>query len=426
MIALAAAVLRQWRLAAFFVFVLALESAVYRATTLVVHRDRPAVPRLEQLPANASYSSGHTAASIAVYCGTRAAAHLADREPRRRASRSGRSRSAIPIYVAFARMYRGMHHPLDVLGGVPRRDRRARRARLRLPRRRSCGRRRVSSRRGGDGMPKVAVIAHAGKTFGGGLLELRRVLEEHGVADPFWAEVPKSRKAPKQVERALDAGAELIFVWGGDGIVQRCLDAVAGTDVRRRDRPGGHREPVRLEPRHPAGHRARGRDRAARRAAQARRRPLQRRALRRHGRSRLRRRDDPRRGRRRSRTASGAPPTSGPARRTCAPSRSRRRSPSTAQPWYAGKASCILVGNVGHLFAGVEAFEDASPDDGRLERRRRHRGRHRADWARMLARTAVGHAPSVAVRPRDDGAAGSRSSSTARCSTSSTAATARR
>ena len=43
--------------------------ASYRATTLVVHRDRPSVPRLEHLPVNASYPSGHTAAAIAVYGG---------------------------------------------------------------------------------------------------------------------------------------------------------------------------------------------------------------------------------------------------------------------------------------------------------------------------------------------------------------------
>jgi undecaprenyl-diphosphatase len=115
--ALAAAVLRQWRLAGFFVFALALESAAYRTTTLVVHRDRPAVHRLEQLPVNASYFSGHTAAAIAVYCG--AALLLTSRIANRGARVAIWTVAVcIPIYVAFARMYRGMHHPLDVLGGL--------------------------------------------------------------------------------------------------------------------------------------------------------------------------------------------------------------------------------------------------------------------------------------------------------------------
>ena len=49
-------------------------------------------------------------------------------------------------------------------------------------------------------MTAVAVIAHAGKTFGGGLPELRRVLATEGVSDPLWCEVPKSKKAPREVE----------------------------------------------------------------------------------------------------------------------------------------------------------------------------------------------------------------------------------
>jgi hypothetical protein len=63
------------------------------------------------------------------------------------------------------------------------------------------------------------------------VLELRRVLEGEGVTEPFWCEVPKSRKAPAQVRRALDEGAELVFAWGGDGMVQRCVDVIAGSDV---------------------------------------------------------------------------------------------------------------------------------------------------------------------------------------------------
>jgi diacylglycerol kinase family enzyme len=60
-------------------------------------------------------------------------------------------------------------------------------------------------------------------------------------------------------------------------------------------------------------------------------------------------------------------------------------------PWYAGAASCILVGNVGRLFGGVEVFEDARPDDGRLEVGVVNADGI-ADWVRTLARTAVGHA----------------------------------
>jgi diacylglycerol kinase (ATP) len=80
-------------------------------------------------------------------------------------------------------------------------------------------------------MPRVAVVAHAGKSFGGGLAELREVLAREGSADPLWYEVAKSRKAPKYARRAMTHGAEVIFVWGGDGMVQRCIDAVAGTEA---------------------------------------------------------------------------------------------------------------------------------------------------------------------------------------------------
>ena len=115
--ALVALVAKHWRLAGFLLFALAVESGSYRATTLVVHRDRPGVHRLENLPVDASYPSGHTAASIAVYWG------LALLITSRITSRGARIAiwsvaSLIPVFVAFSRMYRGMHHPIDVAGGV--------------------------------------------------------------------------------------------------------------------------------------------------------------------------------------------------------------------------------------------------------------------------------------------------------------------
>jgi diacylglycerol kinase family enzyme len=78
---------------------------------------------------------------------------------------------------------------------------------------------------------KVAVVAHSGKSLGGGLSELRSVLKRRGIDRLRWREVPKSRKAPKQVRKAIDWGAELIFVWGGDGMAQRTIDAAAGSDT---------------------------------------------------------------------------------------------------------------------------------------------------------------------------------------------------
>ena len=116
-IALVCAVLRRWRIAAFVVFALGVEVASYRVTTLVVHSHRPRVARLENLPVNASYPSGHTAAAIAVYGGL---ALLIASMLRPGAARALPWAFAVALvaFVALSRMYRGMHHPLDVGGGI--------------------------------------------------------------------------------------------------------------------------------------------------------------------------------------------------------------------------------------------------------------------------------------------------------------------
>ncbi len=79
-------------------------------------------------------------------------------------------------------------------------------------------------------MKRVAVIAHSKKTIGGGLPELRRRLEELEL-DPMWYEVSSSSKAGKRAREAAKENADLVLVWGGDGSVQRCIDALAGTGV---------------------------------------------------------------------------------------------------------------------------------------------------------------------------------------------------
>ena len=238
---------------------------------------------------------------------------------------------------------------------------------------------------------KVAVVAHAGKTLGGGLPELRRVLEAAGVADPFWREVPKSRKAPAQIRRALDEGAELLIAWGGDGMVQRCVDVLAGSDAALAIIPAGTANlfatnlglPTDIEAAVAAGlHGARrrvdlGRFNGERFAVMA-------------GAgfdaAMIRDAGD---GGLKERLGRAAYVWTGSENLRSKPFRADIRVDDAT--WYKGKASCILLGNVGKLVGGLEAFEDAHPDDGRLEL-----GVVTAEgpleWGRMIARTALGTA----------------------------------
>ena len=110
-------IMRRWLLAAFVLFVVAVESGTYRATSLIVERERPEVERLESLPVDASYPSGHTAAAVALYGGLLLllASRFDSAVIRVGAVVLG---VAIPLFVAWARMYRGMHHFSDVVAGL--------------------------------------------------------------------------------------------------------------------------------------------------------------------------------------------------------------------------------------------------------------------------------------------------------------------
>lgn len=117
LIAIVCLFMRRWLIAAFAVFVLAVESATYRVTSIAVPRDRPSVHRLEGLEVDASYPSGHTAASVAVYAGlvllltSRFTSSL-------KKALAWTAAILVVSFVALSRMYEGMHHPLDVAGGV--------------------------------------------------------------------------------------------------------------------------------------------------------------------------------------------------------------------------------------------------------------------------------------------------------------------
>jgi undecaprenyl-diphosphatase len=112
-----ALVMRKWRVAAFLLTAVAVEAATYRAVTLIIHRNRPDVHRLDVLPVNESFYSGHTGASVAVYCGL---AVLISSRIRNAFARTlcWAIAITIPLLVALSRLYRGMHHPTDVAAGA--------------------------------------------------------------------------------------------------------------------------------------------------------------------------------------------------------------------------------------------------------------------------------------------------------------------
>jgi diacylglycerol kinase (ATP) len=238
---------------------------------------------------------------------------------------------------------------------------------------------------------KVAVVAHSGKTLGGGLPELRRVLEAEGIRDPLWFEVPKSRKAPAQVRRAVDDGAELVFAWGGDGMVQRCVDVLAGSTVSLAIIPAGTANlfATNLGIPKDIGEAVAVGLRGERRSLDVGRLNGERFAVMAGAGFDATMIRDAGDGGLKERLGRVAYVWTGSENLRAKPFRAKIE--VDGADWFKGKASCILLGNMGKLFGGVEAFEDARPDDGKLEV-----GVVTAEgvveWGRMLGRAAVGKA----------------------------------
>ena len=239
-------------------------------------------------------------------------------------------------------------------------------------------------------MTSVGVIAHQNKTLGGGLAELRRLLADRGFSDPVWYEVAKSREAPRMARKAVEDGADLLLLWGGDGTVQRCIGVLAGSGVTLAVMPAGTANLL-------AGNLGVPIDLPA--ALDV--------AL--HG---FRRRIDVGvvNGERFAvmagagfdaimmKKADGVLKdhfgrlayvwTGAWATQAKAPMMSIR---VDGTAWFKGRASCVLLGNMGTLAGGLTAFPQARPDDGLLEIGV-VTAQGPVQWARILSRLATGHA----------------------------------
>jgi diacylglycerol kinase (ATP) len=234
----------------------------------------------------------------------------------------------------------------------------------------------------------VGVIAHATKRLEGGLEELRATLARQGVTDPPWQVVPKSKHVPERVGKLVDQGVDLLFVWGGDGTVQRAIDALAGRPVTIAILPAGTANllatnlglPQDLEACVRIGlygarrsidvGKIKGEHFAVMAGA---------------GLDAMMIRD----------AGDGLKDRVGRIAYVWTGAKNTRAQPVQmaidvdGRPWFRDAASCVLVGNVSDVLGGLSVFPHAAPDDGWLDI-----GVVTADgaweWARTLGRAVVG------------------------------------
>ncbi|HSN11076.1 MAG TPA: phosphatase PAP2 family protein, partial [Propionibacteriaceae bacterium] len=109
--------LGRWRESWALVAALVGELLVFLAVTAVVNRPRPVVPHLDAAPPTSSFPSGHTGAAVALY-GCLAVMALRQLRPRWFAVMVGALLCLVPVAVGVSRLYRGMHHPTDVVFGA--------------------------------------------------------------------------------------------------------------------------------------------------------------------------------------------------------------------------------------------------------------------------------------------------------------------
>jgi membrane-associated phospholipid phosphatase len=105
------------RLPVFLTLAVAGETVLFVVASLVLHRLRPPIPHLDGAPPTSSFPSGHTAATVALWCGL--ALGLARTHPRHplRVLSWGLA-VLLSVFVLASRLYRGMHWPTDVAASV--------------------------------------------------------------------------------------------------------------------------------------------------------------------------------------------------------------------------------------------------------------------------------------------------------------------
>jgi len=239
-------------------------------------------------------------------------------------------------------------------------------------------------------MTTIAVVAHSAKTLGGGLPELRSVLARYGFDQPLWYEVAKSRQVPDCVRSATSEGADVVFVWGGDGTVRRGIETLANSDIPLAILPAGTGNllarnvgiPLDLE-------------KAVAIGLHGDRRPIDTATVNGKyfavmagaGLDAIIMRD----------ANDGMKDRVGRAAYLWSGARSLDERPVKARidlegrRFYKGPVTCVLFGNMSEILGGVKVFEGSSAEDGLIEMGVVS-AKSRTQWLRTLTRVVVGHA----------------------------------
>ncbi|MEV1044376.1 diacylglycerol kinase family protein [Streptomyces sp. NPDC049916] len=231
--------LPMWRETIFLAVAVSLQSLVFLLITTSVDRTRPDVERLDASPPTSSYTSGHTGAATALYAGLAALVLSRVRRPWRVPLAA--LLLLLPLLVGLARLYRGMHHPTDVVGGMLN----GALSVLVVSRAVLAGHSwagrppadavdiAVAAAERGDAPERgpVTVIVNPTVTDPATRDQLRLVLAQHGYRRSTFVETTAGDTGGGQTSEALRGGAELIVVCGGDGTVRAVADALAGSGV---------------------------------------------------------------------------------------------------------------------------------------------------------------------------------------------------
>ncbi|MEU1037885.1 diacylglycerol kinase family protein [Streptomyces sp. NPDC005907] len=228
--------LPMWRQAVFLAVGVSLQALVFLIITASVDRHRPEVDRLDASPPTSSYTSGHTGAATALYAGLAALALSRIRGPWRKVVCG--LLLLVPLMVALSRLYRGMHHPTDLVGGLVNGS-----LSLLIVGRALFTEGTVAAAPSARPAPAAATVRRepaSGRTVvvynptvtdESACAALRDVLRQHGHAEAEFVPTTAEDTGGGQAARAVRDGAALVVVCGGDGTLRAAADAMAGSGV---------------------------------------------------------------------------------------------------------------------------------------------------------------------------------------------------